>query len=175
MTELGDVVTPELETHRLRHTEAVDIEDAAAHAELRDVLHHGHALKADGFEMRGQLFGAPSVSLSELESCGSKRPRELGPLEQGPARRDDDSKIAASDSLQRLDSFAGDFRMRLRFPEALARGVECDAIGLHERAQIGEPALRAGDVVVQHHEEAVRKILGERRDDHRVAGSMEAT
>ena len=82
--------------------------------------------------------------------------------------------VAAADSLERLDPFAGDFRVGLRFPEALARRVECDALRLHQRHQVGEPALGAGDVVVQHHKEAVRKILRERSEHHGVARSVKA-
>ena len=37
----------------------VDVEDAAADAELRDILHHRHALEADALEMLGELLGAP--------------------------------------------------------------------------------------------------------------------
>src|SRR6202030_2186196 len=59
MAQLADVVTPELEAHRLRHPEAVDVEDSTAYAELGNVLHHRDALKADGAEVRGQLFGPP--------------------------------------------------------------------------------------------------------------------
>jgi hypothetical protein len=174
VAQLGDVVAPELEAHRLRHAEAVDVEDPAAHAELRDVLHHGNPLKANGFEMRGQLLGPSSVSLSQLESRGSQRARKLGALQQRSTGGDDDSKVAAADSLERLDPFAGYLRVGLRFPEALARRVEGDALRLHERHQVGEPALGAGDVVVQHHEEAARKILRERSEHHGVARSVKA-
>jgi hypothetical protein len=61
-----------------------------------------------------------------------------------------------------------------RFPEALAGRIEGDGLGIHERAQVRQPALGARDVVIQHNEEAVRKILCERRDRYRVAGAMEA-
>src|SRR2546423_14963143 len=45
VAQLGDIVTPELETHGLGHPEAVDIEDPTADAELRDILDHGDALE----------------------------------------------------------------------------------------------------------------------------------
>ena len=62
--QLDDVVAPELEAHRLGHAERVDVEDAAAHAELRDVFHHRHAFEPDAFEMRGQLLRATHIALA---------------------------------------------------------------------------------------------------------------
>ena len=41
VAQRGDLVAPELEAHGIRHPEAVDVDDAAAHAELRDVLDQG--------------------------------------------------------------------------------------------------------------------------------------
>ncbi len=52
VTQLDDLVSPELETHRLGHAEAVDVEDSAANTELRDVFDHQHSLESDGFEMQ---------------------------------------------------------------------------------------------------------------------------
>src|SRR6185437_7336914 len=66
MTKLGDVVAPELEPHRFGHAETVNVEDPAAHAELRDVLDHRHALEADRFQVRGELLGAANISLAQL-------------------------------------------------------------------------------------------------------------
>jgi hypothetical protein len=57
--------------------------------------------------------------------------------------------------------------------EALAGRIERDALGLDERAEVGEPSLRAGDVVVHHDEEAVGKILSEGSDNYGVAGAVE--
>ncbi len=124
--------------------------------------------------MRGQLLGTPGISLSQLEPRGSECARQLGALKQRSAGSDDDSKVPAADSFQCLYTFAGDFRVGLRFPEALPRRVEGNFFGLYEGAQIREPALGAGDVVVQHDEEAARKILGERSEHHGVARSVKA-
>jgi hypothetical protein len=57
--------------------------------------------------------------------------------------------------------------------EALARRIERDALGLDECAEVREPSLRARDIVVDHDEEAVGKILCERSDDYGIAGAVE--
>ena len=49
-----DLVAPQLEAHGIRHAEAVDVDDAAAHAELRDIVDERDALEADGLEMRDE-------------------------------------------------------------------------------------------------------------------------
>jgi len=136
---------------------------------------HFHPLEADRLEVRGQLLRPSRVSLSQLESRGGQRVRKLGSLEESPTGGDDDSKIAAPDSLEGLDPFSSDFSVRLRFPEALARRVESDVLRIDERAKVRQPPLGAGDVVVQHHEEAVRKILSERRDDYSVARPVQTS
>ncbi len=73
MPKLRNLITPELEPDRLCHSEAVDVEDSAAHAELRDVVDHLNALEANRLEMRGEIFGTPHVALSQLETRVRKR------------------------------------------------------------------------------------------------------
>src|SRR5689334_3291256 len=82
MTELGNLVAPELETHRLRHAEAVDVEYSPAHTELGDVFDHWDALEADRFEVRGEVFGSTGIAFSQLESGGRECARQLCSLEQ---------------------------------------------------------------------------------------------
>src|SRR6266496_1628541 len=45
-----DFVAPPFQTRRGRHPEAVHVEDAAAHAELRDFRHGGHTAVSHGLE-----------------------------------------------------------------------------------------------------------------------------
>jgi hypothetical protein len=141
---------------------------------LRDVLDHWNSLETDPLEVGGQVLGAARVALAELEPRRGKRTRELGSLEERAAGGDDDPEIASSDSLQRFHSFAGDFSVRLGFTEALARGVEGNGLRLDESGQVGQPALGPSDVVVHDYEEAVWKVLGQGRDDNRIAGAMES-
>ncbi len=175
VAQLCDVVTPELEADGLRHSEAVDVEDPAAHAELGDILDHFHALETDRGEMGGKLLGPSGVSLSQLEPGRGEGVRKLRALQESPTGGDDDPKIATTDSLECLDPFSGDFRVRLCFAEALARGVESDGLRLDEGAKIRQPPFGTRDVVVQHHEEAVRKILSECRDDYSVARPVQTS
>jgi hypothetical protein len=64
--------------------------------------------------------------------------------------------------------------VRLGFAEAFAGRVEGHGLGLYEGGEIGEPALGAGDVVVDDYEKAVWKVVGQGRDDYGVTGSMES-
>jgi hypothetical protein len=142
---------------------------------LRDVLNHRNALEPDLFEVRRKILRPASVAFAELEARRGQRPRKLGALEERTAGGDDNTKVAPSYSFECLDPFASDLRVGLRFSEALAGRIKGDAFGLDQGAQIGKPPLGAGDVVVQHHEEPVRKIIGEGCYDHRVAGAVKST
>src|SRR5258705_9207054 len=174
VAKLGYVIAPEFQAHGFRHAEAVNVEDPAAHAELSDVFHHRNALETDLFEVRSQSLGPADIALAELDACGGEGARKLGALEHRAAGGDDDPEIAAADPFERLSRFARDFGVGFCLTEALARRIEGDALGLNERAEIGEPPLGAGNVVVQHNEEPVRKILGERSDDDRIARAMKS-
>ena len=175
VAKLGHVIAPELETHRLGHSEAVDIEDSAAHTELRDVLHHWNALEADRLEVGREILGPARVALPKLEPRRGERARKLGALEKRAAGGDNDPEIASSDPFERLHSLAGDFGVRLGFTEALAGRVEGNRFGLHEGGQVRQPALGAGDVVVDDDEKSVGKVLGQGGDDYSVTGSMESS
>ncbi len=65
-----EVVSPPLEPGGVRHPEAVHIDDAAAHAELGDLGHGGHARVAHGIE-RGRDIG-------EGGACAGTRSRPGG-------------------------------------------------------------------------------------------------
>ena len=50
--KIDDLVAPKLRAHRFGHAERVHVEDAAANAELRDVLDHRYPLETDLLEVR---------------------------------------------------------------------------------------------------------------------------
>ena len=89
--ELGDLVSNELETNRFSHTEAVDVEDPAAHTVLGDLLHHRCPFEPDAVEVACQVFRAPHVSLMQLEPRALHRSRDTGPLEKGAGGRQHDA------------------------------------------------------------------------------------
>jgi hypothetical protein len=141
---------------------------------LRDVLYHWNTLEAYPLEVGRQILGASRVALPKLEPRGSESARELGALEQRAAGGDDDPEIASSDPFQGFYPLAGDFSMSLGFTEAFPGRVEGNCLGLHEGGQVGQPALCAGDVIVDDDEKPVGKVLGQGGDDYSVAGSMES-
>ena len=175
MTELRDIIAPELEANGLRHSEAVDVKDSAAHAELSDVLHHGYALKAYRLEVGRQVFRPASVALSQLNPGRSQRARKLGALENGAAGGDQNPEITLTYPLQSLDSLAGDLGVGLRFAEAFAWRVERNDVGLYERRHVRQPPLGARNVVVHDDEEPLGGVVGQGREHDGVAGSVQAT
>ena len=68
VAEILDLVAPELHAHGVCHAERVDVEDATAQRKLRDVLHHGHALEADTFEVLGELARLADVALAKFNA-----------------------------------------------------------------------------------------------------------
>ena len=174
VTQLRDVVAPEFEANGLGHAKAVDIEDAAADAELRDVLHHSDALESDRFEVRGQGLWPTRVSFAQLEARGCQRTRQLRPLEQRTTGSHDDAQIAAADPLERLHSLAGYLGVGLGFAEAFTRRVECDVLRLDQGAQVCQPALGTGHVIVDDDEKPLRHVLSESGHDHGIRGSVQA-
>ena len=104
-----------------------------------------------------------------LPCCRSERARELGALEQRPAGRDYDTKIAAADALECLNSLAGDLGVSFGFSKTFAGRVEGNVIGFGERGEIGEPALGAGHIVADDDEEPVRSILRESGEEYSIA------
>ena len=74
----------------------VDVEDAAAQAELRDVLDHRHALEADALEMLGELARAADVALAQLDAQIGERARQARALEQRARRGEQHADLAAT-------------------------------------------------------------------------------
>ena len=145
----GDVVAPPLEPRRRRHPEAVDVEDAAAHAELRDLGHRA----------------APG----DIPSPRAPRPRSVGACRSPGPRRSRSRSSAAGTSvrsavaravvtsdpqppleqrLERLGALAGDLVVRLLLAQRLALRVQGDGT-VGQQREVGQPALglarRGGD------------------------------
>jgi hypothetical protein len=175
MSELGNVVAPEFQAYGFSHSKAVHVEDSATHAELRDVFNHWHSFESDRLQMRGEIFGTPQISLSQLQSRGRKSARELRSLEQGSAGSDQNAEIAAANSLERLDSLTGHFGVRLALAKALARGIKGDRLSFHERAEVSEPALRAGDIVADDNKEPLPDVFRQSGDNDSIARSMQSS
>jgi hypothetical protein len=180
VTQLDDLVAPELEAHRIGHAEAVDVEDAAAHRELRHVVDHLDALEADALEMRGQLLGPADVALPQLEACLAQRARQAGALEHRARRGEQDAHGPARQPLERLDPLTRDLRVRLGLAEALTVRVErhrrrgARRGRLEQRAEVGEPALGLRDARGEDDEQALRVLAREGREQDRVARARKA-
>ena len=166
MAQIVDLVAPELGAHRLGHAERVDVEDAAANAELRHVLDHRHALEADRLEMRRELAQPMRVALPQLDAQILERARHARLLEQRARGGDEHAQLAARELLERLDALARDLHVRLGFAESFARRIERERRVVDQRPQIGEPALRFGDSLRGDDEESRRKTARERGDEH---------
>src|SRR6476619_5564706 len=102
MPQLDYLVSPEFHANRISHPEAVDVEDSAANAELRDILDHLHTLEANRFEMRREIFRTPRVAFAKLQPRVLKRAWELSPLEQRARGGEEDAHVPTSQSLQCL-------------------------------------------------------------------------
>src|SRR6266545_5176422 len=174
MPQLDDIVAPELEADRLRHTESVDVEDPAADAELCYVLDHRDPLESDGLEVRCEVLRTTRVTLPELETCVRQRTRELGPLEQRPRGGEQNPDVSTAQPLECLHPLTGDFGVRLGLTESFARRVEGNPDFFVQRLEIREPALSSGDALRNHDEESAWGAPRERRDQSGVAGTWKA-
>ena len=166
-----DLVAPELQAHRVGHAERVDVEDAAAQRELRDVLHHRHALEADALEVLGELARPAHVALAQLDAQVGERAGQPRALEQRARRGEQHADLAAAQPLERLDALAGDFDVRLRLAEPFARRIERDRRLVDQRVQVGEQPFGLRHAVGDDDEEARRQATRERRDECGVGGA----
>jgi hypothetical protein len=175
-----DLVTPELDTYRIGHPEAVDIEDSAAHAELRDIVHEIHALEPDFLEMREELERTANIATSQLHAAAFERGGETRALEQCSRRREEQANGATRQLIERLDALAGNFEVGLDLAESFARRIEGDHrraltfAHLDERPEVGEPSLGFGDTIADHDEKPSRQPSRERRDRNRVGRTGES-
>jgi hypothetical protein len=122
--------------------------------------------------MRGERFGAAGIAFSQLDSGRSERTRQLGPLEESAAGGDEDSQIAATDSLEGFDTLARYLGVGFGLAKALAGRVESDTFGFDEGTKVSEPSLRARNIVTDQDVESAREVLSEAGEDHCVAGSV---
>ena len=171
VSQLCNLIAPKLETHRFGHTERVDVEDATAHRELRDVFHHRDALESNGFEMCGQLFGPADIALAKLQPCIGQGARQLRLFEHGTRRRDQQPHPAARQLLERFDTLAGHFGVRFYLAEAFARRVEGHRNVVHQRLQVCQPPFRVAYLIGNHHEQALRFGACQGGDEDRVTAS----
>src|SRR6185312_16732933 len=140
MSQLRYLVAPEFHAYGIRHSEAVHVEDSAAHAELSDILDHVDALESYGIEMLDQLAQLAYVTLPQLEPAVLQNCREPGALHYRACSRDEYPHVAARCALQCLHALARDLRVRLRFAKTLARRIERDRVASLQRLEVGEPA-----------------------------------
>jgi hypothetical protein len=99
--------------------------------------------------------------------------REARLFEEGAGSGEQNAHIAATDSLERLDSLTSYFGVRLGFAEALTRRVESDESCVSERLEIGEPALGSGHAFGDNYEKPA--LSGARKGGYgdSVAGTCE--
>src|SRR5207249_2065825 len=95
VTKLDDLVAPELQAYGVGHAEAIDVDDSPAHAELRDVLDHGHPLEPHREKMSGDVLGTPNVALAELEAGLLNRARQPRALQERASRSEQDADVPA--------------------------------------------------------------------------------
>ena len=144
-----DRVAPPLDAGRPGHPETVDVEDPAAHAELPDLGHAGHALVAHRAQPRDYLaerarspFPRPRSPFQHhaLRLERRRHPRALGAR---PRRRHHHAGAARQQRRDRLDALARDLDVRLVGAEPLALRVQHGGF-THELPQVREPALGVG-------------------------------
>src|SRR5687768_11771976 len=126
VAQIDHLVAPELHAHGIGHAEGVHVEDATAETELRNVLHHGHALETDALEMRGELARPAHIAFPELDAQILERAGEPRALEERARRREQNADLAAAQALQRLHALSRHLDVRLDLTESLTRGIQRD-------------------------------------------------
>ena len=174
VAELDNFVAPELEAHRLRHAEAVNVEDPSTNTELRDIVHHRRPLEADRVEMGCEIFRTPGVALSQLEPRVRKRAGQLRSLEQSAGGGEQNSYVTAAETFECLHPLASYFGVRLSFSESFARGIKRDGkLGIH-RLEIGEPPLGGSHTFGNNDKKPPRALSAQSGDNNAVAGTFES-
>ena len=165
MPQVHDLVAPKLGANRLRHAEGINVEDSASDAELRDVIHHRHALESDRLEMVRQLAQPVRFTFAQLDAERLQRARHSRFLGESTRRREQHTKLPARQSLECLDALARHLHMRLRFAEPFARRIECEpASSSSSVREVGEPPLGFGHTLGRDHDEPRRQATDHRRD-----------
>ena len=121
----GDLVAPPLEPRRRRHAEAVDVEDAAAHAELGDLGDGRHPAVSHRLERAGPRRSggrrSPTASRSRSRSSAAGT-RVRSAVARAVVTRMPEP--ALQQRLDRLGPLAGDLVVRLVLAQRLALGIE---------------------------------------------------
>src|SRR6266700_2140117 len=159
--ERRDVVSPPFDPRRRRHPEAVHVEDAAAHAELRHLGHGRHAGVPHLFEAPYHVREPETASGVERQPRVSEGRRHPGSLRRGACRSHEQANPPREQRLEGFDPLAGDLDVRLLGTERLALRVQRGGVA-RERLQIGQPALGIGRRR-RHHDEHVLRTLPRQR------------
>ena len=175
VAQLDDVVTPELEAHRLGHAERVDVDDATAHGELRYVFDHRYAFEADRLQMGREIFQAAHIALAQLEPRPGQSARQGSLLEYRTGGGEQETHPAAPQFLERFHPFASHFGMRLDLAEAFTRRIERHGDVVDQRLEVGQPAFGVTDLIGDDHHQTLRQRAGEGGHEHRVGRPGEST
>ena len=174
MPQFHNIVAPELQANWFRHAERIDIENAAAHGELRHVFDHRDALEANRFQMRGQLLRTTHIALSHLQSRAGERAWQQRLLEHGAGRGEQQANAALTQLFESLHPLAGDFRVRLDLAKPFTRWIERHRNIIDERLQIGEPTFRLTHLIGHDDHETLRHRARECGDKYRITTTRQA-
>ena len=145
--QLGEIVAPELQPDRFGHAESVDVHDAAAHGELRDIFDHLDLFEADRHEVVGERLETPDLTTPKFESRRGERFRDAGAFQHRARSGEQDPHAAAGHPLERLErrraraERAWDYGL---YPDGLSRQLAAVTVAPGRRAAlrtVGVPAL----------------------------------
>jgi hypothetical protein len=72
-----ELVAPELGANRVRHSEAVNVEDAAADAVLRDIIDERYAIEPESLQPISEIAQAMRLALPNLDPARRQRAARL--------------------------------------------------------------------------------------------------
>src|SRR5437764_4779910 len=156
-----DVVSPPFDPRRRRHAEPVHVEDAAAHAELRDLGHRRYAGVPHLLEAPHHVGEPLTASHCERQPGVPEGRRHPGALRGGACGGHEQADPPREQCFDGLDPLAGDLDVRLLGAERFALRVQRGALA-RQGLQVGEPALGLGGGRRHHDEPALRSPARER-------------
>src|SRR5437764_5852930 len=156
-----DVVSPPFDPRRRRHAEPVHVEDAAAHAELRDLGHRRYAGVPHLLEAPHHVGEPLTASHCERQPGVPEGRRHPGALRGGACGGHEQADPPREQCFDGLDPLAGDLDVRLLGAERFALRVQRGALA-RQGLQVGEPALGLGGGRRHHDEHALRSPARER-------------
>ena len=170
----GDhLVTAPLDAYRRRHPEAVGVQDAAPHCELRHIGNAGDAFVSHRLEPLDDRRGSLHRTGRDLQAFPGERVRHPGPLGGSLERRNDDSRGPSEQCVEGLDALARDLVVRLLHAERLALRIEARRVTQKNR-EVRLPSLRLGRRIGNDQEDALRGVTRQRRDQNGRARSGQA-